>query len=260
MIRLIRILSSSMILLGISLLVAVGALYAYGAYERYRFEHTMAMQEVAEAALGVNILEGAHASSPSEETEAAEALLGIDGLEGVGGGSLSDETEPAEASSSARNAVQEPANSNVEQAKRMPPATWIRIPKIEVDSRVVEAPVAKGEWQVPKFVVGHLEGTANPREGGNVALSGHVESIASGNVFSRLKEVSIGDEVILVAGDDILTYTVAEIKVVKYDDLTIVMPTTDEVLTLITCTGTWNPLIGGYTERLIVIAKPTDAE
>lgn len=232
--RFVRILGSSLIVLGIGLLVVVGALYLYGVYERYRFEHTLAMQTMAEAALGIDILEGERATpSPPEQV-------------------LLEDPRPAD------DTVREPFIPTPEQPKRMPPAKWTRIPKIEVDSPVVEAPLEKGEWQAPKFVAGHLEGTANPGEVGNVALSGHVESIASGNVFARLKEVSVGDEVILVAGGNTLTYTVAEIKVLKNDDLAVVMPTTEPVLTLITCTGTWNPLTRDYSERLVVVAKPTD--
>lgn len=241
MCRLIRTLSSAMILFGISLLVAVGALYAYGAYERYRFEHTTAMQAVAEAALGVNILEDASATSPSDEEVPVQELPAA----------VPDQV-PSAADTMPRQATP------TEKPKRMPPATRIRIPKIEVDSPVVEAPLEKGEWQVPKFVAGHLEGTANPGEVGNVALSGHVESIASGNVFARLKELSIGDDVTLFSTGGPSSYTVIEIKVVKNDDLSVVAPTPEPVLTLITCTGSWNPLTRDYAERLIVVANPTD--
>ncbi len=237
--RLIHTLSSAMILLGISLLVAVGALYAYGAYEKYRFEHTTAMQAVAEAALGVNILEDTSATSPSDQGVAVRELL--------------DSVLDQDPSASDTVPIQA---TPTEKPKRMPPATRIRIPKIKVDSPVVEAPLESGEWQVPKFVAGHLEGTANPGEIGNVALSGHVESIASGNVFSRLKELSVGDNVTLFSSAGSTSYTVTETKVVKNDDLSVIAPTREPFLTLITCTGAWNPLTRDYAERLIVVAKP----
>lgn len=229
MVRLCRVLSSLMMILGISLLLAVGGLYAYGTYERFRFEQTM-----AEAALGVTPAEGRDAASSS------------------------DDEAPLEEASSASDAVQDLALSTLEKPRRMPAAKWIRISKIGVDSPVVEAPLEKGEWKVPKFVVGHLEGTANPGEVGNAVFSGHLESIGSGNVFAWLKELSIGDDVTLLSGSETTRYAVTDVKVVKNDDLSVVAPMPEPVLTLITCAGTWNPLTRDYGERLVVVAKPTN--
>jgi sortase A len=77
------------------------------------------------------------------------------------------------------------------------PAKLVIIPKIGLYAPVVESAIKDGEWQVPKFAAGHLQGTANPGDGGNVALSGHVQSISSGNVFARIDELKAGDHVYL---------------------------------------------------------------
>ena len=140
------------------------------------------------------------------------------------------------------------------------PATRVVIAKINVDSPVKEAKIENGEWQVPKFVAGHLENTANPGDNGNVVLAGHIESISSGNVFARLDELRTGDEITLFAGDEAFQYRVTEIKVVRNDDLSVVEPTMDPTLTLITCTGTFDVLTRDYDHRLIVIAKPSEEQ
>lgn len=137
----------------------------------------------------------------------------------------------------------------------VPPA-WIRIPKIDVDSPVVEARIKDGEWEVPKFVAGHLQGTANPGANtGNVVLTGHVQSLAAGNVFARIGELRDGDDVFLYGGTSVFPYRVKRTFTVKNNDLTVVEPTAIPTLTLITCTGTWNPLTRDYSERLIVVAE-----
>ena len=84
------------------------------------------------------------------------------------------------------------------------PPVSIRIPAIDVDSRVVELGTTVDEhgelvWETPKHAVGHHLGTANPGETGNVVLSGHINSPIrqEGNVFSKLPRVKLGDEVIV---------------------------------------------------------------
>ena len=93
-----------------------------------------------------------------------------------------------------------------------------------------------------------------------MALSGHVESLASGDVFARLKDLAVDDVVMLFAGDDAIPYSVREVKVVRNDDLSVVAPTPELVLTLITCAGTWDPIARDYSERLIVVARPESLE
>jgi sortase A len=126
---------------------------------------------------------------------------------------------------------------------------------IGLDAPVVEAKLRQGEWEVPKFVAGHLEGTALPGTGGNVVLSGHVQSLTSGNVFANLEKLQTGDEVVLRTNVGEVTYRVTGRGVVRRDDVSVVRPTPREEVTLITCTGTFNPLAQDYTHRLVVRAE-----
>ena len=135
------------------------------------------------------------------------------------------------------------------------PPRRILIPRINLDSPVVLAGIVNGEWVVPRFVAGHLEGTALPGAGSNVVLTGHVDSVNSGNVFARLDELALGDRITLVSEKAMFDYAVVEKKVVRNTDIDVVLPTPEEQITLITCTGTWLPLQRDFDSRLIIVGK-----
>lgn len=130
------------------------------------------------------------------------------------------------------------------------------IPTIAVDTQVVTSPIVQGEWQVPRFVAGHLEGTARPGEGSNVALAGHLQSLRNGNVFADLEKVQPGDEVLVSAEGEQARYVVREARLVTPTDVSVVAPTPEERLTLITCAGNWDWLRGEYSHRLVIVATP----
>ena len=134
------------------------------------------------------------------------------------------------------------------------------IPAIGVDTQVVTSPVVQGEWQVPRFVAGYLEGTARPGGGSNVALAGHLQSLRNGNVFADIDQLGAGDEVILSGGGEELRYVVRESRLVPPTEVSVVAPTSGEQLTLITCAGTWDWLRGEYSHRLVVVATPRGRE
>ena len=108
---------------------------------------------------------------------------------------------------------------------------------------------------MPKFAAGHLQGTAQPLQGGNVVLAGHIQSIASGNVFANIAKLRPGSQVSLYTKGGIVAYQVMNVQTVKNTDLSVVAPSSQEKLTLITCTGIWLPLQHDYSERTVVIAS-----
>ena len=134
------------------------------------------------------------------------------------------------------------------------PAERIVASSIHLDARIAESPVVNNDWVVPKFLAGHLQGTAQPLQGGNVVLAGHIQSIASGNVFANIAQLRPGSQVSLYTKGGIVTYQVVKVETVKNTDLSVVTPSSQEKLTLITCTGTWLPLQHDYSERTVVIA------
>jgi LPXTG-site transpeptidase (sortase) family protein len=136
------------------------------------------------------------------------------------------------------------------------PANRIIIPAIEVDSRVVELGIIfeDGEWQWerPVHAVGHLKGTADPGQTGNIVMSGHISSPirGEGQVFKRLPEIKVDDVVVLYTPIRAFAYQVVAKKVVLPTELSVLKPTPDETLTLITCVPDYI-----YSHRLIVTAK-----
>lgn len=139
------------------------------------------------------------------------------------------------------------------------PASRIVIASIGVDSKVVEIGTKyndKGElvWETAAYAVGHHEGSANPGEAGKIVMSGHISSPISheGDVFRRLPDVKLGDEIILYSASGAeFHYRVTETQVVLPTDLSVLDPSSEPILVLITCYPDWV-----YTHRFIVIAKP----
>ena len=122
--------------------------------------------------------------------------------------------------------------------------TRIVIPAIGVD-----APVVEGDgWEELKKGVGHHIGSANPGERGNMVLSGHNDIF--GEVFRDLDKLQPGDEIVVYAGDEPHRYRVKAKRIVEPTDVSVMEPTTEPVLTLITC---YPYLID--THRLVVIAE-----
>lgn len=121
----------------------------------------------------------------------------------------------------------------------------VQIPKIGVDSPVVEVFVQDGTWQVADYAAGYHHGSALPGDAGNTVLAGHAG--IRGAVFRSLGELTAGDEIYLDTGEWRFTYRVRESRSVWPDQVEVMDPTPTRVLTLITCTN-WD------TQRLVVVA------
>jgi LPXTG-site transpeptidase (sortase) family protein len=144
------------------------------------------------------------------------------------------------------------------------PITHVAIPSIALDADAVPASlVDKNDgltWEVPPFSVGHAQNTAGAGGKGNAVLLGHVSSRHLGNVFEKLHAVQVGDEVRVFSGEERSAYRVAEVRTVARTDTSVVQPTSTPTLTLITCTGTWLPLVADYAERVVVRAELVGTE
>lgn len=110
--------------------------------------------------------------------------------------------------------------------------------------------------------------TAAPGRGSNAVFSGHVDWYYWGEpgegVFYHLRELQIGDEITVdLADGNQVRYRVTGNVAVAYDDpdvVRVMAPTAKDVVTLITCGGTWlrdysNPAGGNYSHRVIVRAE-----
>ena len=142
------------------------------------------------------------------------------------------------------------------------PATRIRIPALNLDSRVEELGVVRSDdsasWETPKHVVGHIPTTAIAGSGGQGWYFGHLESPirGEGSVFRRLPEVAtlLKDDpdrpvyVFLESGDRSFAYRIYNVEVVSQEELAIADSGTQDI-TLVTCTPRFV-----YDQRLLVTA------
>lgn len=122
--------------------------------------------------------------------------------------------------------------------------TRIIIPTINVD-----APIVPGVgWEDLKKGVGHLPGSANPGERGNLYLAAHNDIY--GEIFRYLEKLEVGDEYFIHAGEQQFRYVVKQKRVILPTEVEVMLPTTEPVATLQTC---YPYLID--THRLVVIGE-----
>lgn len=144
----------------------------------------------------------------------------------------------------------------VPTAVKKPDALSFLVPAASIRANVVEVFLDGVSWDVSRLGnnAGHLQGTARFGSKGNLVLAGHVE-MADGRpgVFARLDKLDAGDALILSRGRLQRKYVVSAVKTVSPDDLSVLYPTTEDRLTLITCDN-YDFLQNVYQERIVVIA------
>jgi sortase A len=107
-----------------------------------------------------------------------------------------------------------------------PAIAILRIPRIHV-----EVPVLEGTDDLTlNRGVGHVAGTANPGENGNIAIAGHRDGF-----FRGLKDISLGDTIEMITLRGAETYTIDRITIVDRTEVSVLQPRTHATLTLITC-------------------------
>lgn len=119
------------------------------------------------------------------------------------------------------------------------------IPKINITVAVAEGT----DMETLKYAVGHFEGTALPGEKGNFCVAGH-RSYTYSEYFNRLDELVAGDEIIVRTKKGEFTYIVDGKKVVEPQEVSVLNPTKEPTITLVTCTP-----VRTATHRLIIKGK-----
>lgn len=233
-----------LVVLGAILLIGVGATWAYSQYLTWE-----AAQRNQAEKIGVEATRTA--ATQAFQTAVAAAAL------------IQTATPTVEATRPVASGPPPPTSTPAPTATPSPPdwvtadpPVWIASAKIGLDSKVVVSEMQNGTWDVPKFVAGYLDGTGRPsQEGGNVVLSGHVQSLTSGNVFSRIGELEWGDRIVLQTKLQEFEYEVAEKRIVRPDSVEVTFPSPEPKITLITCTGDWDPVKRDYTQRIVIFAR-----
>lgn len=125
--------------------------------------------------------------------------------------------------------------------------TRVSIPKINLDAIVVEGSARQQLAIGP----GHIIDTAFPGETGNAVITAHRDTF-----FRHIYELKEGDAILVRRNGQVFKYEVTGKKIVQPEDVSVLNPTSDAQLTLITCYPTY--YIGPAPERLVVFSKLVD--
>lgn len=126
--------------------------------------------------------------------------------------------------------------------------TRLVISKINMDAIVVEGASRKELSDGP----GHMTETATPGEIGNAVITGHRDTF-----FRHIYELTKGDHIEVRRNGHVFTYQVTGKRIVEPEDVSVIKPTKDPQLTLITCYPTY--YIGPAPQRLVVFSKLVDS-
>ncbi|HWJ02781.1 MAG TPA: class D sortase [Verrucomicrobiae bacterium] len=116
------------------------------------------------------------------------------------------------------------------------------IPKIDL-----KVAVGEGTDEVTlNYSVGHFKGTAMPGTVGNFSVAGHRNHLYN-EFFRRVDELKQGDEILVTTLQGEFKYRVNTLTTVPPEEISVLNPTKNATITLVTCTPKQNP-----THRLIV--------
>jgi sortase A len=124
-----------------------------------------------------------------------------------------------------------------------PPLALLTIDKLDI-----EVPVYNGtdEFTLNRGV-GRIIGTAAVEVDGNLGIAGHRDSF-----FRGLKDIAVGDEIRFQTAREEVLYTVSSIEIVDPSDVSVLAPTVERSITLVTCYPFY--FVGHAPKRYIVKA------
>ena len=96
---------------------------------------------------------------------------------------------------------------------------------------------------------GRIKGMAKMDEVGNLGISGHRDGF-----FRGLKDMQVGDDILIQTTRGVKKFAVSSINIVPKDDISVLAPTTEKTLTLVTCYPFY--FVGHAPKRYIVTAIP----
>lgn len=96
--------------------------------------------------------------------------------------------------------------------------------------------------------LGRIKGMAKMDEVGNLGISGHRDGF-----FRVLKDIEVGDDIEIETTRGVQNYEVSSITIIPKSDTSILAPTTDKTLTIVTCYPFY--FVGNAPKRYIVKAS-----
>lgn len=147
-----------------------------------------------------------------------------------------------------------------------PPDNRIYIPRINKNVPIIDVPerhleskdflaLEKDIQHALKDGVVHYPGTAKPSDRGNFVVTGHSsyfpwDSGRFKDVFALLHDININDEIIVFYNQIQYKYKVTAINSVYPEEVNVLAPKSESLITLITCTP-----LGTNLKRLIITAE-----
>lgn len=119
----------------------------------------------------------------------------------------------------------------------------LSIPRVQLSAVVLHGSDAHTLRRGP----GHLERSALPGDAGNIVIAGHRDTF-----FRPLRHIQPADDIFLETGRGRFHYRVTSLRVVGPREVSVIAPTSEETLTLITCYPFW--VLGEAPDRFIVRA------
>jgi LPXTG-site transpeptidase (sortase) family protein len=139
----------------------------------------------------------------------------------------------------------------------------LSIPSLGIETEIVEIylaafPDGSVTWDTSTLgtKVGHLEHMPWFGSGDNIALGGHSElENRQPGVFVDLHTIQVGDLIVISINGTEFKYAVTSVTRVDENDLSILMPSNTEILTLFTCDASSYDADGDtYARRVVVTA------
>jgi sortase A len=122
------------------------------------------------------------------------------------------------------------------------------IGRMEVERLGVSVIVMEGtSGKTLRRAVGHIAGTGLPGQPGNVGIAGHRDTF-----FRPLRNIQGGDIITLTTPRDTYRYRVVSTEIVDPDNVAVLNPDRNEILTLVTCYPFY--FLGSAPQRFIVRA------
>lgn len=134
-----------------------------------------------------------------------------------------------------------------EESLKVPTAPPLAV--LTIDKLGIQVPVYDGADDLNlNRGVGRIRGTARIDAVGNLGVAGHRDGF-----FRGLKDIAPGDRIELQTPRGETTYTVSAIDIVEPEDVSVLAPTTDKSITLVTCYPFY--FVGHAPKRFIVKAR-----
>jgi sortase A len=134
-------------------------------------------------------------------------------------------------------------------ARRVVLASGALVGRIEIPRLRLSALAREGvDTRTLRTSAGHVPGSALPGERGNVAFAAHRDTF-----FAPLKGVRRGDAITVTTATGVFEYVVDSTRIVEPEDVSVLQPTAQATLTLVTCYPF--SYVGSAPRRFIVSAR-----